>query len=386
MSEPFNRALRAAARRSRPAGVCPDAALLAAYADNGVSADERRLIETHAADCAACLEHLALLGAVSLEREAPAAPRSWLAHWGWLVPVATAVLVVAVWVRMPEEKPSQDTRSLPAAVSDSRIVAESGPKPVLSEPPSAQLGGAVATAPVGAVGGGQPAAARAARNKEKADQLTPLERRDSARQVAVNAPPPVAAAPSTPPSKAQEANARKTEPLLDELSDKRAPPAAPAVAAPRAADSAAKDAVQEKEQEQFRAAGPRREADRLMSKVSAAPLVASASPKETFRATGNRIELSEDGGSTWRVAMSVAGETFTAAACAPGGPCWFGTTNGSVLRSTVRPAFKTSTSSLPSKAAVLGITAEGSMGAVVTVEGGQRFRTTDGGTTWQPIP
>ncbi len=73
MSESFNRALRAAARRSRPAGVCPDAAMLAAYADNGLSADERRIVETHAADCATCLEHLALLGAVSLDREAPAA-------------------------------------------------------------------------------------------------------------------------------------------------------------------------------------------------------------------------------------------------------------------------------------------------------------------------
>jgi hypothetical protein len=83
--------------------------------------------------------------------------------------------------------------------------------------------------------------------------------------------------------------------------------------------------------------------------------------------------------------VSVSGETFTAAACAPGGPCWFGTTNGSILRSTDRTPFKTSASSLPFKAAVSGITAEGALGAVATVEGGQRFRTTDGGASWAPI-
>ena len=108
MSESFNRALRSAARRGRPAGVCPDAAMLAAYADNGLTADERRVVETHAADCATCLEHLALLGAVSLDRDAPQPARSWLVRWGWLVPVATAVLVVAVWVRLPEQKAAQD--------------------------------------------------------------------------------------------------------------------------------------------------------------------------------------------------------------------------------------------------------------------------------------
>ena len=108
MSESFDRALRSAARRGRPAGVCPDAALLAAYADNGLTADERRHVEAHAADCATCLEHLALLGAVSLDREAPEPSRSWLVRWGWLVPVATAVLVVAVWVRLPEQKASED--------------------------------------------------------------------------------------------------------------------------------------------------------------------------------------------------------------------------------------------------------------------------------------
>ena len=89
MSEPFDRTLRAAARRGRPVGVCPDAALLAAYADNGLTADERHSLETHAADCVTCQQHLALLGAVSLDRDVPQPSRSWLTQWGWRVAGST---------------------------------------------------------------------------------------------------------------------------------------------------------------------------------------------------------------------------------------------------------------------------------------------------------
>jgi photosystem II stability/assembly factor-like uncharacterized protein len=128
----------------------------------------------------------------------------------------------------------------------------------------------------------------------------------------------------------------------------------------------------------------RREADLLKSATAAsAPLVVSASPKESYRAVGNRIELSEDGGATWRVAVSVTHVTFTAAACAPGGPCWFGTGDGAILRRTP-DGFPLSR--LPVPARVVAIAPDGVQTAVVTIDSGARFRTTDGGATWQPIP
>ena len=107
MTDPnFERSLRAAARRGRPGGVHPDASLLAAYVDRGLSDTERTELEAHVADCEECMERLALLGSVNVpdEPEMPSfewSPRQLLSRWGWLVPVATVVVLVAVWERQP---------------------------------------------------------------------------------------------------------------------------------------------------------------------------------------------------------------------------------------------------------------------------------------------
>jgi anti-sigma factor RsiW len=69
----FDRALRGAARRGRPEGVCPDAAALASYVDRSLSPDERAALEAHIASCPTCMEHLALLAAVDAP-ETPADP------------------------------------------------------------------------------------------------------------------------------------------------------------------------------------------------------------------------------------------------------------------------------------------------------------------------
>ena len=374
MSEPFDRALRAAARRGRAAGVCPDAALLASYADNGLSADERRQIEAHAADCATCLEHLTLLGAISIERETPEPSRSWLARWGWLVPVATAVLVVAVWTRLPDQErsgipatpvtaPAVPEREIAAAATDKKDSYDSG----ASQPRTATKVGQAAELRRPA----QPA-------DSKFEQLRPLERRDVARQNAAKAPPAVASSPpGALPVQAQEASAERARPLVGGAADKVASPRASAAAAAPAAEDAVKEEVK------LADSGRRRESDQLMSKAVASPLGVSASPKESYRAVANRIELSEDGGATWRVAVTVTHVTFTAAACAPGGPCWFGATDGLILR---RTPDRFSTFALPVRARIVAITPDGSQTAVVTVESGARFRTADGGATWVPIP
>jgi hypothetical protein len=135
----FDRALRGAARRGRPEGVCPDAAALASYVDRSLSPAEHAALEAHVASCPACIEHLALLAAVDAP-EAPADPSDvWslervFGHWRWLVPVATAVLMVAVWMRLP------GPRDTAQPVTQEKYAAET-PKPV-AIPPSA--GGATA--------------------------------------------------------------------------------------------------------------------------------------------------------------------------------------------------------------------------------------------------
>lgn len=370
MSEPFDRALRAAARRSRAAGVCPDAAMLASYADNGLSADERRQVEAHAADCATCLEHLGLLGAVSLERDTPEPSRSWFANWGWLVPVATAVLVVVVWTRLPQQERAPATPAPASQTVARERESVAAPVDTASQDKAADQEPRIA-AKVGQT-------ARPARPAEtKADELAALERRDVARQKVGGTPTAVASEPPVaPPVQAQEAAAKKSE--ARPLAGSTGNVASPAPTPPQEFADAVKEEVRVAEVQR------RREADLLKSaRAASAPLVVSASPKESYRVVGNRIELSEDGGVTWRAVTSPLPWTFVAAACAPGGSCWFGGVEGGMYR---RRRDEIAFSSLPVKARVVAISPDGLQTAVVTVEGGQRFRTTDGGSTWLPIP
>ena len=126
--------------------------------------------------------------------------------------------------------------------------------------------------------------------------------------------------------------------------------------------------------------GARQEAQLLRSATVPA-LQAAASSGESYRATGGRIERSRDGGTTWQEAFADASLTFTATACAPGGPCWFGTASGEIVRSS-GDRFERST--LPDAVAVLAITAGPGLEATATAAGSRRFRTTDG-KTWVRI-
>ena len=362
MSDSFDRALRAAARRGRPAGVCPDASMLASYADNGLTGDERRVLEAHVADCAVCLEHLALLGAVSLDREPPQPSSSWLVRWGWLVPVATAVLVVAVWVRLPEqqqvfqpERVAPPSSTEPAAPVAQESSADTAATPIHAERDEADSRIA---------GKAKPSAAARAQAPEEAklDELRTLERRDAARENAASAP---------------------ARPFGDLAARPPAPATPPAIAAPSPAATAGVGA--QKEETQVADSVRQRAAEPQLRKslAEAEASFASASPSEVYRVAGNRIEQSRDGAQTWREVLSDPRSTFTAAACAPGGPCWFGTADGEVLRRTESGFTRTS---LPVRTRVVAIAPSGPQAATVSLDAGQRFRTTDGGVTWTSVP
>lgn len=382
MSEPFDRALRAAARRGREAGVCPDAAMLAAYADNGLSPGERGQIEAHSADCSSCQHHLALLGAVSVERGDPAEPaRSWLGRWGWLVPVATAVLVVAVWIRMPERRtPVEADRD-----EQARQAAPPGEGPK-DERPGFSSQDRVEPAP--------PVQGRFADPHALAERPGTARRSDQAQKSAApSGQPPASAGKGAATSPAEEdasraeAQAKADQRLFGQAAPpppagaQEARPRAPA-AAPQAATAGPPAAVADALKEEVTAT-PEREASARKS-VAAAPatLTAIASATESYRASGRRIERSADGGVTWTVALADAGVTVTAAACAAGGPCWFGGAGGEVLR---RTADGFARSALPVRLPVAAIAPSTGPSAVVTVQGGARYRTTDG-MTWTPNP
>ena len=345
MSDPFDRVLRAAARRARAVGVCPDPDMLASYLDNGLTSDERASVETHAADCVRCQQHLSLLGAVSVDRPDPdlEASRPWLVRWGWLVPVATAALVVAVWTRTPA--PVDAPAQFPQREAAPAIVAA-------PDAPRAREG---AGSPADNTGGPSrdARAVPAPTAKAEADR----ERQDFAAKARPEVTPPAAppAAPAPPP---------------------------PAVAPDQVgqlADSARAPAETEA-RESAASAAPVREETRLMRKAAAPLLEAAASDQERYRAVNGRIERSMDGAS-WQEVFSDPSLTFTALACAPEGACWFGTSTGVVLRTSQARLVR---SRLPESVPVTAISASSANDAVVTA-GVRRYRTSDG-SSWTSVP
>ena len=339
MSDPFDPVLRAAARRARAVDVCPDPERLAGYLDNGLTSDERAAVEAHAADCLRCQQHLSLLGAVSMERPDPeaAAARPWLVRWGWLVPVATAVLVVAIWTRAP------------------------APADAPAQFPQREVAPAVVPTP------GPPTAAYDSESR-------PAENRSSRSRDARAVRPPAAMA---------EAGRERPH-----FAAKVAPQSAPATPAPVAESDrlgqladAARTPAEAEAKESVAAAAPGRDEARLMRKAAAPAMEATASDHERYRAVGGRIERSRDGGATWQVVFSDSALTFTAAACVPNGPCWFGTSSGDVLRSGDAGM---SRSRLPDSGPVTAI--DVTSPPVVTISvGARRYRSSDG-TSWTPVP
>ena len=347
MPDPFDRVLRDAARRGRSVGVCPDAAMLAAYVDDGLTPAERREFESHAAGCAACQEHLALLGAVSVESRAPEAARSWFPRWAWLVPAATAVIVAAVWIRVPEQSVTDQLAPrtsqplpAPASIAEAPASANEEAKPGASPGPPRSL-----PAPVEA--------------KRKRDEAVPEK------AAAAAPPPPLGVAPAAPPPAFAQDAVREQEKV--EARDLLA------------AESPAKEA--EGGQRAAREMAPLAKS-RDDSSALTAPMVVSASSRESFRALGNRIERSTDDGKTWQPAMTMPDGMFTAAACARG-VCWFGTSDGRIERR-VRGGFAGSI--LPVREPVVTIVPSDSASALVTLAGGRSFRTTDSGATWTAEP
>lgn len=348
MTDPhFDRALRAAARRGRPAGPCPDASLLAAYVDRGLSAPERASIERHLADCANCMEQLALLAAVDLADEpSPAPALSWdpgrlLRRWGWLVPVATVVLLVAIWVRMPAPSPPAAATGHPAAQAQAATPARQAP---------------------------------AASNEPRA------ESKDESLQ---NLSPRAVAAPARKAQARDEARPAEPETRENRITDALKPKAdtgqpAAAPAAPSAMPEAVAPSDHGVAGLSAGVAG-----GRLMAKTARPLLIVRATDRVLIRAAGSRLERSTDGGATWIAERTEVGDALTVGTCPADGICWLAGADVAWVRGatgtwTRRP--------LPSGAAATGISAVDARQAVVSRADGTTLSTGDGGLTWTTAP
>jgi hypothetical protein len=117
--DPLLRRTARAGGDTRPPGACLDAETLAAWADGGLPAAQRALVEAHVADCDRCL---AMAGAMATT--APPTAEAEGPTWSpirWLLPLTTAAVAVTAWlVVRPAEPPTIST----APVSDAAEMAK----------------------------------------------------------------------------------------------------------------------------------------------------------------------------------------------------------------------------------------------------------------------
>jgi hypothetical protein len=346
---------------------CIDAETLAAWADGGLSKAEAALVEVHLADCERCTAMLATFARTI--PELPAAESLWTRwHLRWLVPVATAATVAALWVLVPSPESPQI-----ATLKSERTIAPQAPAPAEPAPPAA------------------PSDAKEQESRERAAASTPADtvatreesppapaaeqfadaRRDAEAKVAqprsLNETVAVA-----PPPPAREADPAETSIVDRQTARAASPPApstnqAPAAAAPVAglsAESAAQRAVVSP------TGGP-------------TPLieVASPDPMTRWRVVGaGQVERTTTGGAQWERAMLPESATLTAGSSPSPSVCWLVGRTGAIYVTTdglrfVRVPFRDRTDFVSIQAI------DGRRATVVTIDG-RTMRTEDQGANW----
>ena len=109
---------------SETRAACIDAETLAAWAEGGLPASEAAAVEMHLADCERCTAMLATF--VRTTPEAPAVESLWRRwHLRWLVPVATAATVAALWVLVPRPETGGMATFSGAPATESQTAANS---------------------------------------------------------------------------------------------------------------------------------------------------------------------------------------------------------------------------------------------------------------------
>ena len=375
----FERALRSAARRGRTVGVCPDAAILAAYVDRSVSDDERSAIEAHVVGCMACTEQLALLAALDVPGDQTAPTPSFdlgalIRKWGWLVPAMTAVVVIAVWLR------SSDGGSAVRPTTMAQRTVASAPAEQRAEP-----------APSGREG----TPSNAAELQTKRDASDRDSRLKAAARLGVAAPVSTvtdAAKPASPPPpvEAEEKSDRLAERNLADEKDKEvaqrqdyaaAPQPPPSAAAsPATASDAPVDALAKAAPAPpagSAAVGGRMRKMALQESVAVAPVL--------VRTTGGRIERSTDSGLSWTTEHTGLSDHIQVTLCPTRTACWLGADTGAVyVRNGQGQWMRRAVP--PPAAPVQAIAAIDDQHATVELSDGRRYITADGGVTWTVAP
>jgi len=321
-----------------------DAERLAAFADGSLSPTERAAAEAHAADCPRCLQMLAAMA----RTEPPAIRTGWRLPVivRWAGPVAAAATVVAIWVNV-----ARDRRPDPVPPAPSTVTTAPAPAPVPSVPPPApeSVGGIAGSA---APQRQAPSGGRLL--KEPAPTAKP---RDDAADV------------DRKRFEARDARETRTRDAVQPKAEEKVT-APPSVAAgpPATVDTL-----------RSRAAGNAGALSHAAGQVAVVDVI-SPDPSVRWRARGNRLERSTDGGQTWTATSVFLQHPAVAGASPARNVAWLAGGSGSVWRTIDGDTWQRL--EFPEAVQLIAIRAVSDREADVTAVDGRVFRTTDGGRTW----
>ena len=368
---------------------CVDAETLAAWVDEGLPTAEAAAVEMHLAECERCTAMVATFARTI--PDAPVAESLWTRwHLRWLVPLATAATVAAVWVLVPRPDSAQITTlgRAPTTESQAAAVARAPQPTATTEKKEQEAPPALASSkPADAVAKREesPQALRQSTDERRADADQNAKRLQAAplnEAIAVAPPPareadraeaksaeaqtfsqPIPSANAVPPAApAPAARASATAPAAEE-SARRAPAAAPSPAL-GASSTQARDAVVSRARE-----------------GAAIVEIASPNPMTRWRVVGaGQVERSTNGGARWEAAKLPESATLIAGSSPSPSICWLVGRTGSIYVTTdglrfVRVPF-------PDRTDFVSIQAtDGRRATVITIDG-RTMRTDDQGATW----
>ncbi|HXP80357.1 MAG TPA: hypothetical protein VN976_10670 [Verrucomicrobiae bacterium] len=440
------RRLGEALDRMKPYGEaeCPDAEVIAAYAEQALGPAESAVWEGHFAACARCRKILRVLAAsvdtplaekevaqlgklvsavrapVEITERAAVRARSRFVDWRarWLAPAIGVAAVLAVWFAMrppwratdrgasetlvaqaPKEEvpsspapaeldqfsnsaPQQQDRKTAAAPQPGRLSANAAPLNSPVETPA--KGRADSAAALDKI---SPSADEARSSLQKEKKLTALP---DARELQ----PPAFSPAAPPPPKAQAAMEAQSAPQ-SEAKDATSAAGAAVPQAETKADAIGSAASRDKQVATLQggvqpAARNERAFGAFRQIQNYSSMLKAPSGSTLWRAgNGGVIERSTDAGKSWVSQMSPSQEDWLAGAAVSDTVCWMAGRNGAIARTMDGKLWERVSPPAPAAGndAKLpdwtGITARDAVSATITANDGRKFATPDGGKTWR---
>lgn len=347
-------------RQDSPSPRCLDGETLAAWSSGSLRASEAATVEEHLSNCERCQSMLATF--VRIEPPPAASESVWRRwHLAWLVPVATAATVTAIWVAIPtgrQDSPQQSARF----EYRSPDVAQPQPRLVVPPPPAA-----LPPAPQ--------AAPRPARKPQRSDELAESTAKNESMLMKQRQ------------RESEEGAQRRTANEADRRASDSVGAAAASSPAPQAAAPPPPPPALERRDEP--AARSTREKAVVILRDPLADantaVIVSPVPSSRWRITGGRqVDRSSSGGELWQRVAIPDSERLTAGHSPSASVAWLVGPAGTIYVTSDGTRFE----KIPFVEPVdlVAVVAIDDRQATVTTADGRSFRTMDRGGTWSRVP